>query len=73
MTMVGIVQSVQKCSLTVCDSDTCQQVVVNTDDACCFCPGDKACIWYSGAMTSSIPPQITADCIQRIAICRCRR
>ena len=73
MTMIGIVQEVQECSLTVCDCDTCQQVVVNTSDACCFCPGDKVCIWYNGVMTTSIPPQITADCIQRIFLCRCRR
>ncbi|MFR5025594.1 MAG: hypothetical protein ACLTC3_05140 [Evtepia gabavorous] len=35
-TMTARVLEVQCCSLLVCDCDTCQQVQVNTDDACCY-------------------------------------
>ena len=59
------VLEVQCCSLLVCDCDTCQQVQVNTDDACCYRVGDCLCIHYNGAMTNSLPPQISATCIHR--------
>lgn len=49
-----------RCSLLVCDLDTDQQVLVHYSRACCFSAGDCVCIEYSGMMTRSIPPQITA-------------
>ena len=49
------------CRLLVCDCSTCQKVLVHTTQACCFSVGDLVCIEYSGAMTMSIPPQISAD------------
>ena len=52
-------------SLLVCDCSTCQQVQVNTANACCYQVGDCLCIHYNGAMTNSIPPQISATCIHR--------
>ena len=64
-TMTARVLEVQCCSLLVCDCDTCQQVQVNTDDACCYRVGDCLCIHYNGAMTNSLPPQISATCIHR--------
>ena len=57
------------CRLLVCDCATDQEVVVHTDQACCFFPGDLVWIEYSGAMTMSIPPQISAERICR-AGCR---
>ena len=52
-------------SLLVCDCSTCQQVQVNTANACRYQVGDRLCIHYNGAMTNSIPPQISATCIHR--------
>ena len=52
------------CSLLVCDLHTGQQVLVHAQNACCFCPGDCVCVEYSGAMTTSIPPQISAHCVR---------
>ena len=69
MTMRACVLRVCCCQLLVCDLCTCQKVLVHTDDACCFRAGQRVCIEYSGAMTNSIPPQITADSICRMAGC----
>lgn len=55
--------------LLVQDNSNSQQVLVNTNKACCFHPGDLVCICYSGIMTMSIPPQIHAACITRIPSC----
>lgn len=66
-TMCATVLEVQQGSLLVCDCCTHQQVQVNTDQACCFSVGDYLCIHYNGAMTMSIPPQISAQCISRIS------
>jgi hypothetical protein len=52
--------------LLVCDCCACRRIVVHAENACCFCPGDLVCIQYSGAMTKSIPPQITATCITKL-------
>ena len=54
------------CDLLVCDLCACQEVLVHTNNACCFRPGQCVCIEYSGAMTMSIPPQISAECIKLI-------
>lgn len=49
--------------LLVCDLCGSQEVLVHTDNACCFQPGQCVCVAYNGVMTRSIPPQITADCV----------
>ena len=56
------------CDLLVCDLCACQEVLVHTNNACCFRPGQCVCIEYSGAMTMSIPPQISAQsiCVLRV-------
>ena len=64
-TMIARVICAERCRLLVCDCSSHQRVLVRSDDACCFSRGDCVCIHYSGAMTMSIPPQITADCIHR--------
>lgn len=64
VTMNARVLRVNCCDLLVCDLCTCQEVLVHTNDACCFRPGQCVRIEYSGAMTMSIPPQINADSIQ---------
>lgn len=60
MFMQASVLDVQWGRLLVLDLLTRQRVIVNTPDAQWFRPGDLVRIWYSGAMTKSIPPQITA-------------
>ena len=62
-TMQATVCNVERNQLLVCDHATQQEVVVHTDQACCFHVGDCICIHYNGIMTASIPPQISADCI----------
>lgn len=71
MTMNATVQTVEACSLTVCDHGTQQVVVVHTPNACHYCVGDCLCIRFSGAMTMSLPPQITATCITKLPSCGC--
>ena len=66
VTMNARVLRVNCCSLLVCDLDTCQEVLVHTNDACCFRPGQCVCIQHSGAMTMSIPPQVSAACVKCI-------
>ena len=68
VTMCATVCQVCCCSLLVCDHETCQQVLVHSDNARCFSVGDRVCIHYSGAMSMSMPPQITAE-----SICHLRR
>lgn len=58
------------CHLLVCDHATSQEVFVHTPDACRFRRGDRVCIGYNGAMTLSLPPQITAYWVRRDN-CRC--
>ena len=57
-TMTARVLEVRCDSLLVCDCSTCQQVQVNTANACCYQVGDCLCIHYN-------PPQISATCIHR--------
>ena len=52
-TMCATVLRVCPCELCVCDHENCQQV----------------CIEFSGAMTRSCPPQITADCVRPVNCC----
>jgi len=68
-TMCATVRQVCPCNLLVCDHTTDQEVLVHTAEACRFSCGDCVCIHFSGAMTMSIPPQITATCIRRVNCC----
>lgn len=54
---------VYRCELLVCDVCTAQEVRVHTSKACCFRVGDCIRVEYSGAMTMSLPPQISAESI----------
>ena len=67
--MYAQVLEVNTDSLLVCDLYNAQRVQVNTDCACHFCPGDRVCIHYSGAMTMSLPPQISAIKICHTSSC----
>ena len=60
------VLEVRNCQLLVCDCRTGQTVLVHTRRACCFSRGDCVEIEYSGAMTMSLPPQVSALCISRV-------
>ena len=66
MRFTAVVLEVRCCQLLVCDCCTRQQVLVNTDQACCFSRGDCVQIEHSGAMTASLPPQVSAIRITRI-------
>lgn len=66
--MRAVVLETQEDALLVRDCHTRQNVLVHTDSAGEFRPCDCVCIHYSGAMTMSIPPQISADeihCLRR--------
>ena len=69
VTMCATVLRVCPCELCVCDHENCQQVLVQTDNACCFRVGQQVCSEVSGAMTRSCPPQITADCVRPVNCC----
>ena len=69
VTMCATVQQVCRCELCVCDCETCQKVLVHTDCACHFRVGQQVCITYSGVMTRSDPPQITAESIRPVRCC----
>ena len=71
MIMTATVLSVQRGSMLVFDFSNRQQVQVNTNNTFRFCPGDLVRIRYNGAMTMSIPPQISAISIVRISSSRC--
>lgn len=66
MTMYAMVKVVGESSLLVYDFNTSQEVIVHTPNACFFIVGEEIFIKYSGAMTRSIPPQISANCISKI-------
>lgn len=66
MKMQATVRKVERNTLHVYDHTMSQITVVHTPDACRFRVGDLVCIEYSGAMTMSIPPQITATRISAL-------
>ncbi|MGI6269464.1 MAG: hypothetical protein ACOYKJ_02835 [Candidatus Howiella sp.] len=66
MHMIAVVQKVRAGSLLVRNTADLQEVVANTNDTRCFRVGDVVSILYSGAMTMSIPPQISVIRIRRI-------
>ena len=65
----AVILKVWDCRLLVCDCCTGQAVLVHTDQACCFSRGDQVRILYSGAMTMSFPPQISAADISHSECC----
>lgn len=69
-TLTATVLCVQPCRLLVCDRCSSQEILVHTKYARCFRTGDRVRIEYSGAMTMSIPPQISAVHITRHSPCR---
>ena len=73
MIMTATVQEVWSSSLLVRDHATSQEVIALARNAGCFSPGDRVRIWYNGAMTNSLPPQISAIRIRRISSCGCLR
>lgn len=71
MTMCAVISEISDNRLLVLDSRTRQEVVVNTRCRCNFRVGDRVIILYSGAMTRSIPPQISAVRIRKAPFNRC--
>lgn len=65
-TIHATVLRAERCRLCVCDHSTQQEIIVHSPCACRFRHGDCVCIRYSGAMTMSIPPQISAACIEKV-------
>lgn len=66
MVMLAIVLRVDPGSLLVRDVSNNQEVRVNTRESQRFSQGDRVAIFYNGAMTASIPPQISAISIQKL-------
>ena len=66
ITFQAVVLEVRNCQLLVCDCRTGQTVLVHTQRACCFSRGDCVKIEHSGAMTMSLPSQVSALCISRV-------
>lgn len=66
MVMCATVLEVNNGSLLVRDSRTEQEVVVNTPCTCRIRVNDRVRIVYNGAMTNSLPPQISSRRIFRI-------
>ena len=69
VSMKARVLQVRDCDLLVFDCCNRQEVLVHTPDACRFQVGDQICIRYSGIMTMSLPPQISATDISRGCCC----
>ena len=66
MVMTGMVLRVNARSMLVRDLNNGQQVLVNFGNARSFRVGDTVRIAYNGAMTFSVPPQITATSVTRM-------
>ena len=64
--MNATVREVHEGRLLVTDRSSGQEVIVHTANPCRFYPGDEVRIRYSGIMTMSLPPQISAIWISRI-------
>ena len=65
-TMDARVMERQRGGLLVMDHATGQPVRVDTRLYPRFRPGEDVRIWYSGAMTRSLPPRVTARRIRRL-------
>lgn len=66
MNMIATVLQVNRQGLLVRDDETGQEVQVNMRNGNRFSVGDRVRIAFSGQMTSSIPPQISATSVQRL-------
>ena len=66
MTMCAVILEISDDRLLVRDSRTRQEVVVNIPCSCNFSVGDRVRISFNGAMTMSIPPQISAERIRKL-------
>lgn len=66
---LAVILEVRSRQLLVCNCSTRQTILVHTDQACCFSQGEQVLIQYSGAMTMSLPPQISAISITRNICC----
>lgn len=73
VTMTAAILEIHCGDLLVCDKSTNQTVLVHTEDACRFRCHECVCIHYNGAMTASIPPQISATRIHRLPQHCCRK
>ena len=73
VTMCATVCEVCCDTLLVRDHSTCTEVLVHTSEAHCFCVCDQVRIEYTGIMTLSIPPQISAISITKLFRCGNRR
>ena len=56
---------VEKERFLLLDDTQQAEIIVNTPSAREYSPGDMVCVVYSGAMTRSLPPQISAQRIMR--------
>lgn len=65
MTICAVILEISDRRLLVRDSKTDQEIAVNTRCNCNFRVGDRVIIVYNGAMTRSIPPQISAIRIRK--------
>lgn len=65
MTMCAVILEISDRRFLVRDSKTDQEIAVNTRCNCNFRVGDRIIIVYNGAMTRSIPPQISAIRIRK--------
>jgi hypothetical protein len=66
--MTGTVLSLGPRTLTVRNEETGEAVVVNFNNPRAFNVGDRVRVTYTGIMTLSEPPQITATNIQRVPV-----
>lgn len=66
MIMNATVISIDPRGLLVRDSETGEEVFVNFGNPGLFSPGEAIRITYTGTMTPSIPPQISATAIVRV-------
>lgn len=66
MFLIAAVERVGRDRLVVRDRRTGRRVVVIARNTRCFFPGDVVSILYSGVMTRSQPPRISAIAIRRI-------
>ncbi len=66
MTICAVILEISDRRLLVRDSKTDQEIAVNIRCNCNFRVGDRVIIVYNGAMTRSIPPQISAIRIRKV-------
>lgn len=72
MILFALILKSERGQMLVRDCHTGQTILVHVRCACGFRAGNCVRITYSGAMTMSIPPQITAHSIRRVCPSLCR-